>query len=104
MILSRTHSWKLLRSPFWRNIQLIVAAALGAAAIYAATVDGSDFGLFGSHGVDKPMKISARNEVGKENNVALGKLEAEFTAAFDGRRPTWRFRLSTGFMLSPMAG
>ncbi len=78
---------KRLRSPFWRNIQLIVAAALGAAAIYAATVSGSDFGWFGSHEVDTPIKISARNEVGKENNVALGKLEAEFTAAVRKEAP-----------------
>ena len=78
---------KHLRSRFWRNIQLIVAAALGAAAIYAATVARSDFGLFGWHGVDNSMKISARNEIGKEDNVALGKLEVKSTAAIRRAAP-----------------
>ena len=58
-----------------------------SAAIYAATVARSDFGLFGWHGVDNSMKISARNEVGKEDNVALGKLEVKSTAAIRRAAP-----------------
>ena len=71
---------KLLRSRFWRSFLLIVAVALGI-AIYAAVVERSGFGLFGLHGADKPTTSRARNEVRKEDNVTLGRLEPKPTAA-----------------------
>jgi hypothetical protein len=87
---------KRLRSLFWRSIQLIVAVIFGG-AIYAATVARSDFGLFGLHGVDKSLNISATNEVGKEENVALGKLQAKSVAAAAIRRAASDMPLPTEY-------
>jgi hypothetical protein len=77
---------KHLRSRFWRSIQLIGVVALGV-AIYAATVARSDFDLLGLHRVDKSTKISMADEVGKEANVALGKLEAKSIVAIRQAAP-----------------
>ncbi len=80
--LLRKHS----RSWFWRSIQLIAAVALGG-AIYAAAVATSDFDLLELHRVNKSTKISTTDEVGKEANVALGKLEAKSIVALRPAAP-----------------
>jgi len=50
---------KRLRSRSWRNIQLIIAVALGV-TMYAAPVARSDLGLFELHGVNELMKVSTK--------------------------------------------
>ncbi len=61
---------KHLRSTFWRNTQLIAAAAIGI-AIYATGDPKSVLNWFGLHWLDTSTQISSTNLVAKEQNVAV---------------------------------
>lgn len=87
---------KHLRSRFWRNIQLIVVAVLGA-AIYVATTDARSTVNLGLHWLDELMNVSATNEVVKEQNVALGEKRSEPKANATLRRAPPNFPLPTEY-------
>ncbi|MGO9846984.1 MAG: hypothetical protein ACLPKT_10400 [Methylocella sp.] len=61
---------KHLRSTFWRNTQLIAAAAIGI-AIYATNDPKSVLSWFGSHWLDTSTQINSTNNVEKQQNVAV---------------------------------
>lgn len=77
---------KHLRSRFWRNTQLIIAAILGA-VIYVVIDPTSSVSFFGSNWLYKSMNVGATNDVAKEQNVVFGakelgpKTDAAFRAA-----------------------
>ena len=60
---------KHLRSRFWRNIQLIAAAAVGAASYFASDL--------GSHRQDGLMKVAATYEADKEHKVVIHNVELD---------------------------
>jgi hypothetical protein len=76
---------KHLRSRSWWITELILAAVLGV-AIYITSDTRSALSVLGLHWVDEPTNISAANEVGKEQNVALGGKELEPKANATFRR------------------
>ena len=63
---------KHLRSTFWRNTQLIAAAAIGI-AIYATNDPKSVLSWFGVHWLDALTQISSTNNVEKQQNVAVSE-------------------------------
>lgn len=66
---------KHLRSTFWRNAQLIAAAAIGI-VIYATNDPKSVLNSFGLHWLDTSTQIGSTDDVEKERNVAVGKKES----------------------------
>ena len=66
---------KHLRSTFWRNTQLIAAAAIGI-AIYATNDPKSVVSWFGLHWLDTWTQISSTNNVQKQQNVAVNGKES----------------------------
>ena len=66
---------KHLRSTFWRNTQLIAAAAIGI-AIYATNDPKSVLSWFGLHWLDTLTQISSTNNVEKQQNVAVSGKES----------------------------
>ena len=66
---------KHLRSTFWRNTQLIAAAAIGI-VIYATNDPKSVLNSFGLHWLDTSTQIGSADDVEKEQNVALGGKES----------------------------
>jgi len=66
---------KQLRSTFWRNTQLIAAAAIGI-VIYATNDPKSVLNSFGLHWLDTSTQIGSTDDVEKERNVAVGKKES----------------------------
>lgn len=71
--LAKAFLGKHLRSTFWRNTQLIVAAFIGV-AIYATYDAKSALNRLGLHGLDSSTQISLTNDVEKEHGVAdVGK-------------------------------
>ena len=94
---------KQLRSTFWRNTQLIAAAAIGI-VIYATNDPKSVLNSFGLHWLDTSTQIGSTDDVEKERNVAVGRKSPrkDPIKSIDRARPTFLFRLSTVLMLSPM--
>ena len=64
-----------LRSTFWRNTQLIAAAAIGI-AIYATNDPKSVLNWFGLHGLDASTQINLTNSSDKQRDVAVGEKES----------------------------
>jgi hypothetical protein len=60
-----------LRSTFWRNIQLVFAAAIGL-AIYAASDAQSILNRLGVNWLDKTPQINTTNEIDKDRNISIG--------------------------------
>jgi hypothetical protein len=74
--LANAHLGKYLRSTFWRNTQLIAAAAIGV-AIYAANDGKSALNRLGLHWLGRSTQTSLTNNIEKEQNVAVsGKQSA----------------------------
>ena len=73
--LANAYLGKHLRSTFWRNTQLIAAAAIGI-AIYATNDPKSVLDWLRLHWLDTSTQISSTNNVEKEQNVAIGEKES----------------------------
>ena len=84
--LSQTHSWETLAVPVLVEHSTDWGRCVRSSHIYATDAI-TDFGLFGWRGVDKSMKISATNEIVKEENVVLGKLELKCTGGIRRAAP-----------------
>jgi hypothetical protein len=69
---SNAYLGKQLRSTFWRNTQLIAAAAIGI-AIYAAGDTKTILDRLGLHWLEKSTPINVTNSVEGEPSVAVGE-------------------------------